>query len=233
MALSRDAVSDIASFRQESVSGRICEIVRKAIIQLQFRPGDVLSETALARELSVSRQPVREAFIKLADAGLVEVRPQRGTFVRLISHSEVESARYVRESVEIAFARAAATKGAADIASDLHVSISHLENAGESENWMEFLRLDEEFHQAIARGAGYENAWRMLDAIKAQMDRVRFLSLPDFTPASRLVAQHKQIADSIAAGDPDGSEQAMRVHLDEIRKALPKITAAHPDLFAA
>ena len=70
--------------------------LRHAIVTLRLRPGQVLSEQGIAQQLRTSRTPVREAFIKLADAGLVEVRPQRGTFVRKISVKVVKSARWVR-----------------------------------------------------------------------------------------------------------------------------------------
>src|SRR5688572_14759331 len=82
--------------------------IRQAIIQLRLRPGDRLSEAEVARQFGVSRQPVREAFIKLAQARLLSVRPQRGTLVRLISRQDVENAHFVREAIEIAAVRKAA-----------------------------------------------------------------------------------------------------------------------------
>src|SRR5689334_21712933 len=94
--------------RQGTRGNRVFDAIRQAIVQLQLRPGNLLSEAEVARQLGVSRQPVREAFIKLAEVGLVEVRPQRGTFVVLISKREVQNARFIREAVEVAVARKAA-----------------------------------------------------------------------------------------------------------------------------
>src|SRR5688500_7611656 len=82
---------DSRARRQATMGSRVFDTLRQAIVQLQLRPGDPLSEADIARQLGVSRQPVREAFIKLAEIGLVEIRPQRGTFVRLISIREVET----------------------------------------------------------------------------------------------------------------------------------------------
>ena len=82
-----DSISPLA--RPATVGNKVFEAMRQAIIQLQLRPGDPLSEAEMARQFGVSRQPVREAFIKLAEVGLVEVRPQRGTFVVMISAREV------------------------------------------------------------------------------------------------------------------------------------------------
>ena len=76
---------DTSSLRMGRMGSRVFDAIRQAIVQLKLRPGNLLSEADVARQLGVSRQPVREAFIKLAEVGLVEVKPQRGTFVMLIS----------------------------------------------------------------------------------------------------------------------------------------------------
>src|SRR5690606_25985537 len=102
-----------ASPRQATIGSRVFESLRNAIVQLQLQPGHLLSEAEVARQLGGSRQPVREAFIKLAEVGLVEVRPQRGTYVMLISIREVQNARFIREAIEVAVARKAALEASA------------------------------------------------------------------------------------------------------------------------
>jgi GntR family transcriptional regulator, rspAB operon transcriptional repressor len=229
--LPSDGVAAVANFMQASMGSRVYSLLRSAIIQMNVRPGQPLSETDLAKQLNVSRQPVREAFIKLAEAGLVEVRPQRGTYVLLISRREVESARFVREAVEVAFARKAAVEAPAGIIATLREAIALQEAARKAEDAVAFLRHDEAFHQAIARAAGCESVWKLLETLKAQMDRVRFLSIEEATPTDVLITQHKAIADAIEAGDPDAAEAGMRRHLGEILRSLPRIAAAHPELF--
>ncbi len=231
VAFSQDAVAAVANFRQGSMSSRVYDLLREAIIQLKLRPGNLLSETELAKQLGVSRQPVRESFIKLAEAGLVEVRPQRGTFVQMISRREVENARFIREAIEVAFARKAAADAVPGTVTALCKIIGRQEVAQRASDALEFLRQDEAFHRAIARGIGYESAWNLLDTLRAQMDRVRFLSFPATTPLSVLIRQHRAIVDAIEAGDADRAEAAMRGHLRELLASLPKIALAHPDLF--
>jgi GntR family transcriptional regulator, rspAB operon transcriptional repressor len=216
--------------RPVSVGARVYEALRQAIVAQQLRPGNLLSEADIARRLGVSRQPVREAFIKLAEAGLVEVRPQRGTYVRMISRREVEDARFLREVVEVALARRAAVSGAAGVGVALGRSIRQQRDA--EADPAAFLAHDEEFHHAIARGAECETAWRLLEGLKAQMDRVRYLSVASATPVGKLIEQHEAIAAAIEAGDPDAAEAAMRVHLTEILDSLPRLATEHPELFA-
>lgn len=228
---SPETIAGISHIRQNGMGSRIYDVLRQAIIQLKLCPGHCLSEPDLARQFKVSRQPVREAFIKLAEAGLVEVRPQRGTYVLLISRREVENARFIREAIEVAFARKAAAERGVETAAALRESISRQEQARDRGDTVGFLQEDEIFHQAIARGAGCEKSWKVLETLKAQMDRVRFLSFPDMTPTETLIEQHRAIAAAIEAGDPTRAEREMRVHLGEMLKSLPKIATAHPDLF--
>ena len=223
----------IAPFvRPATVGNKVFEAMRQAIVQLQLRPGDPLSEAEMARQFGVSRQPVREAFIKLAEVGLVEIRPQRGTSVVMISRREVENARFIREAIEVAVARKAAVEAGPSHHALLDRLLDQQRAANRAGDHGEFLRLDEAFHQAIANAADCERAWRLLENLKAQMDRVRYLSLSDATPIETLIEQHAAIADSIRRHDPDAAEQGMQQHLREILTSLPKLASVHSDWFS-
>jgi GntR family transcriptional regulator, rspAB operon transcriptional repressor len=210
------AGQDAIRLRSPTMGYRVFDVLRQAIVQLQLRPGNALSEAEVAKQLGVSRQPVREAFIKLAEAGLVEIRPQRGTLVQLISRREVENARFLREAVEVAIARKAAQEAGPDGIAAMKETLARQREANERGDVAGFMRADDAFHQAIARSVECEHAWRVLEGLKVQMDRVRYLSMPQATPVPTLIAQHEAIVDAIAAHAPDEAEAAMRTHLSEI-----------------
>lgn len=217
--------------RQGTMGYRVFEALKLAIVQLQLRPGNLLSEAEVAKQLGVSRQPVREAFIKLAEVGLVEIRPQRGTFVVLISRRDVENARFIREAIEVAIVRKACAEAEEDDIARLRAVVAEQKAASTAGDHALFLRLDEAFHQALARSVDCEHAWRVMESLKAQMDRVRYLSVPLATPVNVLIEQHENIVEAIASRNPDAAGGAMREHLSEILKSLPKIAAANPDMF--
>ncbi len=87
---------------------QLIAVLKRRIAAIELAPGSALSEKDIAAQFRVSRQPVREAFIKLSEAGLVEIRPSRGTWVMKISVREVCNARFVREAIESDLARHAA-----------------------------------------------------------------------------------------------------------------------------
>jgi DNA-binding GntR family transcriptional regulator len=213
------------------VAPQVLRLLREAIVRGELLPGTALSEAEIARRFGISRQPVREAFIKLQEAGLLSIRPQRGTVVQRISLDAVFDARFVREAVEVAVVRAAAEARPPGLDRRLADLIAAQQDAAEAGDAPGFLRLDEGFHRAMAEAIGRSFAWTALEGIKSQMDRVRFLSFEGATPLPELIRQHRAIGRAIAAGDPDKAEAAIRAHLREILASLPRIAETHPDFF--
>jgi len=203
--------------------------LRQRIIRSEIPPGTALSEAEIARRFSISRQPVREAFIKLSEEGLLEVRPQRGTFVRKISKTAVVDARFVREAIEANIVREVAAEGDAGLVARLRKQLV-IQQAVPMGELYDFMRLDEEFHWTLADAAGRLYGWKVIEDVKLQMDRVRYLSLRSF-PQAKLVRQHTAIVDAIETASPDEAERAMRDHLRLIMDDLPLIEAQHPDFF--
>ena len=216
----------------ESVRQRLYQVLRQSIIHMVLAPGQALSEKEIADTFAVSRQPVREAFIRLSEAGLVEVRPQRGTYVVKISQRAVLEARFVREAIEVAVVRSAAAKGlkAADLA-ELHELLERQRRCVDPHDFDRFYRLDEAFHRTLALSIGQQAAWKVTQEVKAQFDRVRYLSVPDSTPIPRLIEQHAAIVGAIEARNVEGAEQAMRLHQREILQSLPDLVRRFPEMF--
>jgi DNA-binding GntR family transcriptional regulator len=212
-----------------SVGAQVYRILREQIIQAELQPGERLSESDVARTLSVSRQPVREAFIKLSEEGLVQVLPQRGTFITRISVASVMDVRFVREAIEADIVRLVAEKHAPENIEELRRQIAEQKTVAHDDRTA-FLRLDERFHYTLASAAGKAFAWNVIENVKAQMDRVRFLSVDDMQ-IDRLIEQHERIVDGIAAADMTAAEEALRLHLREILNVLPDIARARAELF--
>jgi DNA-binding GntR family transcriptional regulator len=211
------------------VGPQLYRILRERIIRNDLQPGIRISESELAAAFAVSRQPIREAFIKLAEEGLLEIRPQRGTYVRKISTAAVMDARFVREAIESDIVKLLAGAPDPAVAAGLRAELVEQRQAA-GRDPVRFIELDERFHRSLAEAAGKASAWDVVENLKAQMDRVRHLSARQF-PMEKLVRQHAAIVEAIAAGDIAGAEAAMRGHLREILRDLPAVAAAMPELF--
>ena len=217
---------------KDPIVPQLLMLLRAAIVELRLLPGEALSEKDIANRFAVSRQPVREAFIKLAELGLVEIRPSRGTYVTRISVRDVINARFVREAVECDIAAAAARlAGKTDIA-NLRALIHEQKEAATAADHRRFNDRDQAFHHTIARIVDCDYAWRTVETARFYTDRVRLLSIPGTSTFDTLIAQHAQLADAIEARSPERAQKAMRRHLREILVALPRIAETYPNYFS-
>lgn len=212
-----------------AIAPQLYRLLRGRIVRTELLPGEVISESEIAKAYDVSRQPVREAFIKLAEAGLVQIRPQRGTMITRISETAVMDARFVREAIEADVVRLVAETCDDAMRRNLLDQIEAQRRMDERDNDA-FVRLDERFHRTLAEMAGKPYAWRVVEDVKAQMDRVRYLSVQK-DHIRVLIAQHARIVDAIVRNDAAAAEAMMRAHLREILKSMPEVAKARPDLF--
>jgi len=210
---------------------QLLSALRTAIITLQLTPGQSISEKEIATQIGVSRQPVREAFIKLAEAQLLDIQPQRGTFVVKISIRAVMDARFVREALETAVVGELVGKVDAKFFSKMDYIMEQQHIAAELEDLGGFLQWDDRFHRALTEAMGRECVWRIMEREKAQMDRVRYLRLSGNTPISNLIGQHFMILNAIRKGDVKAAKESVRKHMTEIVSLLPGITKDNADFF--
>lgn len=215
----------------EPVNQQIYRFLRQDIVTCAIPPGSLLSEKEVSSRFSVSRQPVREAFIKLAEAGLVQVLPQRGTFVRKISAKRVADGRFIREAVEVAVIRRAAVEASAESLAQLEHNLQLQKMAAERHDSQAFLLLDDEFHRLIAQSINCELSWETVENIKAAMDRVRFLTLSKVSPPESLIQQHQEIYQALVAKNVDGAEHALRRHLQEMIFSITPIAEQNSEWF--
>lgn len=206
---------------------QLSAFLRDAIIRGDLTPGQRISESEIATLCKVSRQPVREAFIHLAIEGLLEIRPQRGTIVSKIDFVTVLDARFLREAIEADIVGILASKPNPELIRDLKAQIKAQYKAVDPS---EFMRLDEDFHHTLADAADKKGAWKLIQGLKSQMDRVRFLTLDNFE-VRHLIAQHETVVDCISRSDRQGANRAIRTHLRAILSDLLNMIAEHPASF--
>lgn len=214
-----------------AVAPQVFRLLRDRIVSGELIPGTRLSEVEIASTYDTSRQPVREAFIKLAQESLIEIRPQRGSYIRYIDIPTVTSAQFIREVVETEIVRRVAEIAKPEEMRELNMILARQADAIGRATPDAFMAGDEEFHRRLAEIAGLGAAWDMLRPLKTQMDRVRHLSALQF-PREILVSQHRDIV--AAVGDRNGEDAArlMRNHLRRILQDLPEIVREKPEFFS-
>ena len=173
-----------------STASQVYDWLHRRVLRGELPPGTRLSETEIATEIGVSRQPVREAFIRLGSDGLAEIRPQRGTYISKISMSAVLSARLIREAVEADLARLTASLRPLSVLGTMRAEITLQHQADSAGNVDEFIESDDRFHRLLAVAAGHEAVWNDLERLKLQMNRMRHMSMRAFDRARTIAHEH-------------------------------------------
>ncbi|MFN3401635.1 MAG: GntR family transcriptional regulator, partial [Ferrovibrio sp.] len=138
--------ANVLEVTEETMAMRVVGALRDDIVTMALKPGDVISESDIAGRYGVSRQPVREAFIRLAQQGLLLIRPKRATVVKKISPEGVRQSRFIRESIEVEIIRRLASRPG-DAQAVLGELIAEQEAASAAKDSRRFHTLDELFHR--------------------------------------------------------------------------------------
>ncbi len=225
-------VSHISRFETARSKGaRLYAQLYADILNGRLRPGEALSETRIADQQGISRTPVREVFQRLAKEGLLRVVPQIGTFVAPINLASVNDSQFIREALECRAVRFVAEHATRAQVTGLRRQIAQQTQAIKSGDHLAFFSLDEVMHRTILDIAGHARVWDLIASVKAQLDRVRYLSLEDHAWLAMIFRQHREIVACIASRDPSGAEQAMQQHLRTVFDAIVRIAQTHATFF--
>lgn len=221
------------------IGKQIYTFLRRLITDISIKPGTRLSENVLSEHFKVSRQPVREAIFYLKRCGLVEVYPQIGSYVTKISLVNLQETCFLRSSIEMN-SIAQALKNRDDNFNKamecMRDTLRRQRELFEDEDAVvdkdaTFLDLDDEFHQHICELCGVNMAWDVIWEIKANLDRIRYLSTHRISKIDNLIEQHQHIYDLIEQGNAKEAMEAVHTHLYEITQTSIPIAKENSEWF--
>ncbi len=203
----------VASPPRKSLLEQAYQDLKLRIITCRYRPGEVLSETAISLDLQIGRTPVHQAIHRLAADGLVSILPRKGVMVRPVSMDEALEIIEVRLVTECCCARLAAMRAE-------HADLQRLEGILKSSAKMTETRsvermmlLDREFHDVLARAAKNTVLAEVLRNLHERSLRFWFISLQHQEHHLKVLAQHRAIVAALRSRNPDAAEAAMREHI--------------------
>ena len=216
--------------RRTSVD-EVFDYLHEQIATLALKPGDRISEADIASKFGVSRQPVRDAFSRLANLDLLLIRPQRATEVRRFSMREIEKARFVRAAIDSEVLRRAAALCDDEGAAQLESALAQQDEAVANADVTLFGRLDYEFHEVLCNIANVDYAYEVILEEKAKVDRLCKLSLEKKQRMPELVDDHRAIADAVINHDGATAVSAGMLHLSRLDETIESITATNGNYF--
>jgi GntR family transcriptional regulator, rspAB operon transcriptional repressor len=209
----------------------VYEDLRSAIIGLALKPGARIDKGEICERLHVSRQPLAEAIARLAEERLVDVEPQKGTFVARIRLSDVAEAAFVRRALEIAMVEAIAPDIDDTTLNRLDRILGYQAAAVKAKDAEEFYVLDVRFHTMLFDRLAMRRVAEVVETSRAQLERTRRLLLPTPGRNQNTLREHRAIFAALRLRDAVKAAEAMGEHLDEVMAELKRFAAGHPDLF--
>ncbi len=197
-----------------STRDAVYRVLKNQILQLEIPPGTSLSEKEISLKFNVSRTPVRESFARLAQEGLLEIYPQRGTVVSLIDSELVEEARFMREHLERAVISLACSSFPESNLLLLKTNLARQKLCIEEQDYKSMFQLDEDFHHIIFEGCAKKNTWDVVQQIKVHLNRSRMLRLAADHDWEHLYNQHLHMYKSIQTHDAIRCDLLMKEHME-------------------
>ena len=203
-----------------SLSIRVYDHVKRRIVANELPFGSKLTEDGLAKELGISRTPIREALNRLAQDRLVTVSPGRGAFVATFSFDDMVQLLEIRETLEGMAARLASKRITKETLEKLRQRLKAAAQKQEHNGYKGYLDADRDFHECVISACGNHQLSQLMKSLqdRIQMLRSRSVMLPG--RARKSFQEHMEIIDALSARDPDLAEEKIRTHIRNVKGDL-------------
>jgi GntR family transcriptional regulator, trigonelline degradation regulator len=208
-APSMRVVRNTVTLRQQ-----VLEVLRDAILNFQFKPGDRLIERELCEMTGVSRTSVREALRHLESEGLVQNLPNRGPIVATLTLDEAREIYEVRRALEGLAARLFAERAGAEQHAALDAVMVALERAFATDDTRTIVKATAQFYDVVLGACGNELVRRLISSLHARVTYLRATSVSQPGRAPDSLAEMRRLVAALKSGNPDQAQAVCLEHID-------------------
>lgn len=217
---------------KENSREHVYKILKSKIMCLELLPGQSISEIDLANILGVSRTPVREVIVRLVAENLIEVYPQRGTFISKINLEYVEEGFEARKLIEKDVLKRAMEniqeEELKSLYKNLYLQKGNIEFEGDVK---ESFTLDNDFHEQIYKIAKRRITWEGIQNICTHYDRVRFLDAIENIKGKKTIQQHTEIYEILKDKFSEKVDLIVENHLSNFKEKIEIFKMKYPQYF--
>ncbi|MCZ7664409.1 MAG: GntR family transcriptional regulator [Thermoleophilia bacterium] len=194
--------------------------LRETILSGQLKAGEIYNEMALAREMGVSRTPVREALLELSSQGLVTFLPRKGVQVNYFDDRDVEEVFELRKLIELAAVEKAVVNGTAPDWDEVEEILQQSRRAAGKRDLEAFLQADRRFHHQLVEVSRNSRMHSILDNLRDLVQVMSYEAINRVERMDEVVSEHDQIMRALRAGKAIEARDAMATHLDRSERAV-------------
>jgi DNA-binding GntR family transcriptional regulator len=204
--------------QKQNLSEQIFEVLKNLILAGELKPGERILEAQLATQLKVSRAPIREALLLLAQHGFVTIRPHRGAFVTELSAADLTEIFEIRQLLEVNAALKIHKNMTPDLARCLEAALAKIGQAAHERDVVQFTEADFNFHKTIWNLAGNTHIAQILTDIASRYFRYEQIRkttlLPDFD-YNEIFDDHRRLVDRVMHGSKKDVETEFNRHFEK------------------
>jgi len=226
-----EGLGAVALDRRLPAADQVYKALKQSIIACRIPPNAPVSENRLCGLFGVSRSPVRTALTRLAEDGLIEIFPQRGSYVAPIKLAQVRESQFARAALELALLEQAAANWTKAASRSARAEISVQKRHAAARDAWAFYLDNERFHAAFAERAGLAGVWATVQGVKTLLDRIGHLANPVPGHMARIIVEHVAILDHLDASDTARAVEAMRAHINSVEATIARLRPQFPGYF--
>jgi DNA-binding GntR family transcriptional regulator len=216
---------------ERNLQNRVYEIIKNYLMRPDVPPGTHLFEDKLAKEIGVSRTPVKLALNRLQQEGLVVIQPNRGAFKVYLNFQDVIEIVKIRIALECLSLEIGADNNKNRVAGILEQLIPNIESFQSSEDLTNYPELDRQFHENLIKAANSQWLLRMIKDHDSLFHMFRLLCLQNIERISSSIEEHKKIVEALKRGEIFLTTSLIREHWESAIKDLEKKHREIPGLF--
>lgn len=214
----------VDALNSDPINLQIFNILKQKIIECQFEPNASVSENEIASLYNISRQPVREALIKLQECGLVCINPKKSTRVSKISRLAIYESIVIRESLETNLIKQACTLCTKEHIDNFNAIYAKQILALDKQDYSSFLHYDNMLHQHIILATNVAKAWEIISTCNNILQRVIYLALKiKVYKGTKYLAYNDRMIKALACANKINAKKELLNYLQEPLKAFDKI----------
>lgn len=214
----------------ENARSYAIRVLMHNIINLELIPGSAVSENELSAALELSRTPVREALIELSRMGLVEILPQRGSYISKINYDIIDESRFMRLVLENAILKLACSEMSKDYLNALKSNLEEAKKCAEDADHGRFLELDNDFHKLLFESVNKVWTYEIIHSQMVHFDRLRMLAVKSIKNI-KTIEDHENIIYALERHDEELAEMLMTRHLTRHQMEKSELLELYPDYF--
>ncbi len=205
----------MAGIRKTTYKDQVIDYVYGFILDGRYLPGEQIKESLLAKELGISRAPVREALKELIVIGIVDYKPQVGNFIALLSPKQIADSYITRGVLEGYAAMAACDQFSEDDFRQMKLLVDRMRNAAEGGNQKMVVQIGHDFHNLLVSKNNNVQLAEYMDRLSLKLHVMFYKHWSDLYSPREIGDRHMKIVTSVMSGDPAKIEQTIREHYSE------------------